>query len=319
MPSGAPQICMANIITAQSITKKFGETLAVDNIDFAIKRGQCFGFLGPNGAGKTTTMRMLYLASKMTSGSLTIFDTDINSKFDAYALKEKIGVIPQEDNLDQELTTRETLEVFCRFYGLHGEAGKGRADELLASVFLTDKAAARVQTLSGGMRRRLQIARGMIGNPELLILDEPTTGLDPQMRLAIWNHLKELKQKNVTMVLTTHYMHEAEQLCDAIVIMDHGKIIAQGSPRELVTKHVPTNALEIVYDEKLTPKTLWLEDLKKHADYTTELTDRILLYTNNVEALTGEIKKNYADAVIYTRHTNLEDVFLRITGRTLES
>ncbi len=308
-----------NIITAKAITKKYGEITAVDNIDFEIRRGECFGFLGPNGAGKTTTMRLLYLASKMTSGSLKIFDTDVHSRFDAYALKEKIGVIPQEDNLDQELTTRETLEVFCRFYGLYGAAGKRRADELLASVFLTEKSTARVQALSGGMRRRLQIARGMIGNPELLILDEPTTGLDPQMRLAIWNHLKELKQKHVTMVLTTHYMHEAEQLCDTIVIMDHGKIIAQGSPRELVKKHVPTNALEVVYDEKLSPKTAWLVDLKKQADYTTELTDRTLLYTNNVDALTGEIKKNYPDAVIYTRHTNLEDVFLRITGRTLES
>lgn len=308
-----------NIIEAQALTKKFGQLVAVDHIDFAIKRGTCFGFLGPNGAGKTSTIRMIHQAAQITSGTLMVFGIDLKNIQNAYALKEKIGVVPQEDNLDQELTAKETLEVFARFYGLRGNDGSKRAAELLDLVHLNGKANTQVEHLSGGMRRRLQIARALIGRPELLILDEPTTGLDPQMRNELWNQLKSLKKQNVTMVLTTHYMNEAEQLCDELVIMDLGKIVALGHPHKLIEKHVPPFVVEILFDDKLMPDTSWLKQLKLPLEDFYDIADRTLLYTRDPDRLVKDICHFHEQATVYRRHATLDDVFLKITGRQLST
>lgn len=260
------------VITAKSLTKKFGTFLAVDHIDFEIPSGQCFGFLGPNGAGKTSTMRMLYLASPITSGDLTILNQRIDDSSSHGDTKARIGVVPQDDNLDQDLTVHENLMVFCRFYRLYGAAAEKRVAELLAFVSLEEKANALVMTLSGGMKRRLLIARGLIGSPDILVLDEPTTGLDPQIRQLLWERIRDLKNRGTTILLTTHYMEEAEQLCDDLVIMDHGKIVERGKPRDLITQHFPSQRMQVTA----------------------------------------------ADGTPFTRPANLEDVFLKITGRKLD-
>lgn len=311
---------MPAVVEAKSLTKKFGNTIAVDHIDFDIQPGQCFGFLGPNGAGKTTTMRMIYLLSKPSEGELKIFDEPVklDQYFEPYHLKQRIGVVPQEDNLDQELTTADTLEVFCRFYGLYGEAAKQKTKELLEYVKLTDKADAKVMQLSGGMRRRLQIARSMISSPDLLILDEPTTGLDPQIRNQIWDFLKSLKKKRVTMVLTTHYMSEAEQLCDDIVIMDLGKIIARGHPQELIRVHVPKHVVEWICDTDEAANLELYHRLSSKLSYSNKLTDRFLFYVDSSQELVSEIHKQVQDATIYHRYANLEDVFVKLTGKSFE-
>lgn len=306
------------VVRARGLTKKFGELVAVDHIDFSIYKGKCFGFLGPNGAGKTTTMRMIYLLSELTGGELHILNESAHTIHDTYRLKSRMGVVSQEDNLDVELTTGQTLEVFCRFYGIYGETAKSRVEKLLADVGLGHKIHAKVSQLSGGMKRRLQIARAMIGEPELLILDEPTTGLDPQMRNELWNHLKKLKQKGVTIVLTTHYMQEAEQLCDELVIMDMGKIIAQGHPRQLIKQHVSPFVVEVIFENGLTVNSPELQLSHTQFEECRDLADRRLFYTKNGEALIHDVMSKNPQAMIYQRPATLDDVFIKITGKSLD-
>lgn len=230
-------------VEASALTKSYDGLVAVAGVDFAIRRGECFGFLGPNGAGKTTTMRMIYRASPLGGGSLRVLGYEVGGGENDRLIKREIGVVPQEDNLDQELTVRENLAVFCRFYGIRGAAARARIDDLLRFAGLEAKADARVQHLSGGMKRRALIARGLLGEPRLVVLDEPTTGLDPKARQELWERLFALKRGRATLVLTTHYMEEAERLCDRLVIMDHGKIVAEGAPAELVARHAPDAAM----------------------------------------------------------------------------
>jgi lipooligosaccharide transport system ATP-binding protein len=313
---------MEAVVKAEGLRKNYGDFVAVDGIDFEIPRGQCFGFLGPNGAGKTTTMRMIYRASPVGGGSLRILGHEAAGGRNDRAIKQRIGVVPQEDNLDEELKLRENLEVFARFYGLGRKEAKQRASEMIAFANLGDKSEARIRELSGGMRRRALIARGLLGNPELLVLDEPTTGLDPQARLNLWDRLRDLKRREATLVLTTHYMDEAEQLCDALVIMDKGKIVAEGRPRDLIKQHVSSHVVEIALDgtgarsasEGMPAKLSQLAGLaKRHEQHH----DRLLLYVDNGEEVVAKAAHLLPDAETLIRRSTLEDVFLKITGRGL--
>jgi lipooligosaccharide transport system ATP-binding protein len=313
---------MEAVVKAEGLRKNYGDFVAVDGIDFEIPRGQCFGFLGPNGAGKTTTMRMIYRASPVGGGSLRILGHEAAGGRNDRAIKQRIGVVPQEDNLDEELKLRENLEVFARFYGLGRKEAKQRASEMIAFANLGDKSEARIRELSGGMRRRALIARGLLGNPELLVLDEPTTGLDPQARLNLWDRLRDLKRREATLVLTTHYMDEAEQLCDALVIMDKGKIVAEGRPRDLIKQHVSSHVVEIALDgtgarsasEGMPAKLSQLAGLaKRHEQHH----DRLLLYVDNGEEVVAKATHLLPDAETLIRRSTLEDVFLKITGRGL--
>jgi len=306
------------VIVGKNLKKNFGEFAAVKGIDFEIQKGSCFGFLGPNGAGKTTTMRMIHLVSSITSGSLTVFGEDVTALQDRYAFKKRIGIVHQEDNLDQSLTVEDTLLVFCRFYGLFGKMAQQRCDELLQQIHLTEKRKATVLQLSGGMRRRLQIARSLIGHPELVILDEPTTGLDPNIRNELWNQLKILKQKGVTLILTTHYMYEAEQLCDDLVIMNHGKIIARGHPRDLVKTHVSQWVFEVLLPLDQSFSSGDIEKLCKSAKSFQILADRVFLFTENRDSLANLIQADFPKLDYSIRHGTLEDVFVKLTGQSLE-
>ncbi|MCC7509324.1 MAG: ATP-binding cassette domain-containing protein [Planctomycetes bacterium] len=306
-------------IKATGLRKSYGDFVAVDGVDFEIPKGVCFGFLGPNGAGKTTTMRMIYRASPVGEGSLVILGHEAAGGRNDRQIKQKIGVVPQEDNLDQELSVRENLEVFARFYGLDRKQAKARAVELLDFVRLSERADSRVLELSGGMKRRVLIARGLVGAPELVVLDEPTTGLDPQARINLWDRMRDLKRKDATLILTTHYMDEAEQLCDSLVIMDKGKIVAQGAPRALIREHVSSHVVEIglqgarsVSDR---PEAIELANMaKRHEQHR----DRLLLYVDNGEEVVTRAAQLLPDAETLLRRSTLEDVFLRITGRGLE-
>jgi lipooligosaccharide transport system ATP-binding protein len=231
------------MIEAQGLTKRYGDFTAVDGIDFAVARGETFGFLGPNGAGKSSTMRMIGAVSPASGGTLRVLGRD--PERDGSEIRQRLGVVPQEDNLDLELDVGENLLVYGRFFGLPRDEIRRRSDELLEFVQLTDRREARVDSLSGGMKRRLTIARALVNSPELMLLDEPTTGLDPQARHALWDRLYRLKQQGVTLVLTTHYMDEAEQLCDRLVIMDQAKIVAEGSPRDLIERFVEREVVEL--------------------------------------------------------------------------
>jgi len=311
---------MEAVVKAEGLRKNYGEFVAVDGIDFEIPRGQCFGFLGPNGAGKTTTMRMIYRASPVGGGSLKILGHEAAGGRNDRAIKQRIGVVPQEDNLDEELKLRENLEVFARFYGLGRKEAKARAAEMIAFANLGDKSESRIRELSGGMRRRALIARGLLGNPELLVLDEPTTGLDPQARLNLWDRLRDLKRREATLVLTTHYMDEAEQLCDGLVIMDKGKIVAEGRPRDLIKQHVSSHVVEIALDgarmsdEGMSTRLSQLTGLaKRHEQHQ----DRLLLYVDNGEEVVAKAAHLLPDAETLIRRSTLEDVFLKITGRGL--
>ena len=304
------------VVQATGLTKKFDDFTAVDAIDFAVKRGECFGFLGPNGAGKTTTMRMIYGASPITGGSLMLAGIEAAGGQRSREIKRTIGVIPQEDNLDHELTVIENLLVFCRFHGLSGGAAKARAAELLEFVQLSEKANAKVMMLSGGMKRRLMIARGLIGDPSIIVLDEPTTGLDPGARHNLWERLYDLRRRQVTLLLTTHYMDEAEQLCDRLVIMDHGKIVATGSPRELIAEHASPHVVELQIDtaDGVPDAVLALEEKAARAE---RLRHRLLLYTTDGEQMIAQAAHDLPDVQSLLRRSTLEDVFLRITGREL--
>jgi len=304
------------LIRARGLTKTFGEFTAVDGIDFELSRGEVFGFLGPNGAGKSSTMRMIGCVSPPSGGELTVLGMD--PVRDGPAIRARLGVVPQEDTLDVELTVRENLLIYGRYFGLRRDLIRERTAQLLEFVQLTERARDQVEPLSGGMKRRLTIARSLISEPEILLLDEPTTGLDPQARHVVWDRLYRLKQQGVTLVLTTHYMDEAEQLCDRLVVMDGGKIAAEGSPRQLIETYSTPEVLELRF-------ALAEQDqaAEKLADVPAErlevLADRLLVYTADGDGALDAVRARGLEPVTsLVRRSTLEDVFLRLTGRRLE-
>ena len=301
-------------VVAHGLSKRFGPLVAVDEIDFTVERGETFGFLGPNGAGKTSTMRMIGAVSPRGGGELTIFGLDPET--DGPRIRQRLGVVPQEDNLDLELTVFENLLVYGRYFGMPSRTVRDRATSLLEFVQLADRRNARVEQLSGGMKRRLTIARGLINEPDLMLLDEPTTGLDPQARHALWDRLYRLKRRGVTLVLTTHYMDEAEQLCDRLVIMDQGRIVAEGSPRELIERYVEREVVELRFaDGKRDGIEGKLEGLGGRLEV---LPDRILVDTDDGEGAVQAVHERGVEPdSILVRRSTLEDVFLTLTGRTL--
>jgi lipooligosaccharide transport system ATP-binding protein len=309
---------MSFVVAAERLVKEYASSLAraVDEISFKIGDGECFGFLGPNGAGKTTTMRMVSCRAQRTSGDLRVVDLD--PARDERAIKSVIGVVPQENNLDSLLSVWENLIVYARYFGIPQPIAEERARELLDFVQLEDRAEWAVQALSGGMQRRLLIARALINLPKLMILDEPTTGLDPQARHLVWEKLRELKRRGVTLVITTHYMEEASQLCDRLVIMYQGRILVEGSPRELIEQHVAPVVVELT-----TGSLDALHALQERAaplGVASEIAgDRLILHADDGEALLGEVNASgakYEAAIL--RPASLEDVFLKLTGRRLE-
>jgi lipooligosaccharide transport system ATP-binding protein len=302
----------APLIEARALTKRFGDFTAVDEIDFTVQAGEAFGFLGPNGAGKTSTMRMIGAVSPVSGGTLRVLGLDPAT--DAAAIKQRLGVVPQQDTLDFELTVFENLLVYGRYFGLPRALIRERADELIDFVQLGERRDSRVEPLSGGMKRRLTIARGLINDPDLLLLDEPTTGLDPQARHLLWDRLYRLKQQGVTQILTTHYMDEAEQLCDRLVVMDRGKIVAEGSPRELIARYVQREVVELRFAGSAAPDGR-LDGLGSHVEV---LADRILIGTDDGDATAHAVhERGVAPESVLVRRSTLEDVFLTLTGRTL--
>ncbi|WP_371364339.1 Linearmycin resistance ATP-binding protein LnrL [Sporomusa rhizae] len=301
-----------SIVRAESLGKKYGNFQALNGISFTIEAGQCFGFLGHNGAGKTTTMRMMYGMSTVEEGKLWLFDEPI--RLTPPALKARLGVVPQEDNLDVELTVIENLETFGWIFGLSREESRVRAKELLSFMGLEDKANNNVESLSGGLKRRLVIARALINQPELVILDEPTTGLDPQARHLVWQKLRSLKANGVTLVLTTHYMEEAVQLCDKLVIMHEGIILAEGSPQQLIEKYVPPYAIEVHLP--LAELPAGLEDkVTEWGGQIVQVVDGLFLYAADGEALWQNLDSwGLPRHACLLRPANLEDVFLKLTG-----
>ena len=305
---------MSALIEARQLTKTFGEFTAVDAIDFSVEQGESFGFLGPNGAGKTSTMRMIGAVSPLSGGSLSVLGLD--PEHQGPQLRARLGVVPQEDNLDTELTVHDNLMMYGRYFDLSRAVIRKRIEELLDFVQLTEKRASKVEALSGGMKRRLTIARGLINEPDLLILDEPTTGLDPQARHILWDRLYRLKQQGVTLIITTHYMDEAEQLCDRLVIMDKAKIVAEGSPRSLIAQYAPREVVEIRFPPGLLEEVADL--VSSFAPRSEILADRALLYTDDAEATISRVAEaGLTPETVLARRSSLEDVFLRLTGRTL--
>ena len=299
------------LIEARKLTKRYGEVVAVDGIEFTVARGETFGFLGPNGAGKSSTMRMIGAVSPASDGTLRVLGLDPDR--DGPAIRQRLGVVPQEDNLDQELDVGENLQVYGRFFGLPRDEIRRRIDELLEFVQLSDRREARVDSLSGGMKRRLTIARALVNEPELILLDEPTTGLDPQARHALWDRLYRLKQRGVTLVLTTHYMDEAEQLCDRLVIMDRAKIVAEGSPRELIERFVEREVVELRFGEGDAAPSL--DGLAGHVEV---LQDRVVIGTDDGDMVVDALHaRGLHPETVLVRRATLEDVFLRLTGRRL--
>ena len=296
------------------LTKRFGDFTAVDGVDFDVARGESFGFLGPNGAGKTSTMRMIGCVSPVTGGTLTVLGMDPMT--DGSRIRARLGVVPQQDTLDMELTVEENLVIYGRYFDLSYREARRRAAELLEFVQLQERAKDQVEPLSGGMKRRLTIARGLINEPEAMLLDEPTTGLDPQARHLVWERLYRLKQQGVTLILTTHYMDEAEQLCDRLVVMDKARIVAEGSPRELIDEHSSREVLELRFE---TPQAPDLDgQLDGLVDRVEQLPDRLLIYTTDGEAAAEAVHKlGWRPVSQLVRRSSLEDVFLRLTGRSL--
>ena len=301
------------LITARGLTKRFGEFVAVDHVDFDVAEGESFGFLGPNGAGKTSTMRMIGCVSPISDGHLRVIGMDPSS--DGPKIRARLGVVPQQDALDAELTVRENLVIYGRYFGLERAEVNRRADELLEFAQLTERANDQVEPLSGGMKRRLTIARSLINEPKVLLLDEPTTGLDPQARHLLWDRLYRLKQRGVTLVLTTHYMDEAEQLCDRLVIMNQGAIAEEGSPLELIQRLSSREVVEL----RFLGETPALEPsvFNGRVARIEVLPDRILLYTDDGDALVPVAHERLHPQSVLVRRSTLEDVFLRLTGRTL--
>jgi len=303
------------LVRAKALTKRFGDQLAVDGVDFGVRRGEVFGFLGPNGAGKTTIMRMIACVSPVSDGDLSVLGMD--PRHDGPAIRARLGIVPQEDNLDTELTVWDNLVVYGRYFGLPLAVIRERAAELLAFARLDERRDSRVDPLSGGMKRRLTIARALINRPDLVLLDEPTTGLDPQARHLLWERLYRLKREGVTLVLTTHYMDEAEQLCDRLVIMDEGRIVAEGSPRQLIERYSTREVVELRFSTHEEQEAV-LARLAGVGERIEPLGDRILVYTAQGDETAAELSAYgiHPDSVL-VRRSSLEDVFLRLTGRTL--
>jgi lipooligosaccharide transport system ATP-binding protein len=314
--SAAPETETSNsAVRARSVTKRFGERIAVAGIDFDVEPGICFGFLGPNGAGKTTTMKMIYGLATIDAGELTVLGMD--AKTERRRIKSRLGVVPQETNLDADLTVRENLLQQARYFGIDEHVAEERAADLLEFSLLADRGEERINGLSGGMKRRLLISRAVMGDPELVVLDEPTTGLDPQARLAVWGALDRLRRRGVTLLLTTHYMEEAERLCDRLVIMDEGKIVAEGRPVDLVRAHVGREVLELKLDEACDAERLVASlDGRIQGHDRSERT--LMLYADDAEAVLEQLDHDiYPTESALVRRATLEDVFLRLTGRSL--
>lgn len=300
------------LVSARGLTKTFGDFTAVDGVDFDVQPGEVFGFLGPNGAGKSSTMKMIGTVSPVTSGTLTVFGQDPQA--DGPKIRSRIGVVPQEDSLDQELTVYENLLIYGRYFDMSRAEIRPRIEELLEFAQLTDRRNDKVEPLSGGMKRRLTIARALINTPDMILLDEPTTGLDPQARHILWDRLYRLKQQGVTLIITTHYMDEAEQLCDRLVVMDKGKIVGEGSPQGLIEEYAHREVLELRFPVGV----LETVDLTGLAQRIEQLPDRALLYTDDADWSRAEVlSRGLEPESMIVRRSSLEDVFLRLTGRTL--
>jgi lipooligosaccharide transport system ATP-binding protein len=302
------------MITAKGLTKVYGDFTAVAGINFSVARGESFGLLGPNGAGKSTTMRMITATLQRSGGDLTILGKDPDQA--GPEIRAHLGVVPQADNLDTELKVHENLYIYGRYFGLSKKYLLGKMEELLVFAQLEDKRNAKVDQLSGGMKRRLTIARALVNEPEVLLLDEPTTGLDPQARHVLWDRLFRLKEQGVTLVITTHYMDEAEQLCDRLIVMDQGKIMAEGSPASLIAEHSSPEVVEVRFGSDRNAEVA--EKIAHIGDRMDVLPDRILIYAQDGEAVLSEIiGLGYHPVTSLVRRSSLEDVFLRLTGRTL--
>jgi lipooligosaccharide transport system ATP-binding protein len=298
------------VVEAKDLRKTFGEFVAVDGISFQVFRGECFGILGPNGAGKTSTIRMIYGFSPLSGGSLKVFGLDAVREL--RAIKSRIGVCQQQNNLDPDLTVQQNLEVFARYFDLPRREAQERAQRLLGFIALDQRTNSRVTELSGGMMRRLVLARALINEPELLILDEPTTGLDPQSRHQVWERLEELRSEGLTILLTTHYMDEASRLCDRLVIMDHGRILVEGSPIDLIRRFVGQDVLEVMAPtEEL--RSFVQSQMVKHED----LRHRLVIYGQQSDTLFRKVSHQYCKEGCVLRMATLEDVFLKLTGREL--
>ena len=312
----APDGALPPLIEAKGLTKRFDDFVAVDGVDFTVHRGEVFGFLGPNGAGKTTVMRMIACVSPLSDGELRVLGMD--PRADGRAIRARLGVVPQEDNLDLELTVWDNLLIYGRYFGLPLAEIRPRAAELLRFIRLEDRRQSRVDPLSGGMKRRLTIARSLVNRPDLVLLDEPTTGLDPQARHLLWERLYRLKREGVTLVLTTHYMDEAEQLCDRLVIMDDGRIVAEGSPRRLIERFCTPEVVELRFAHPEQQEAA-LRRLDGAGDRVEPLPDRVLVYAAHGDETLARVTGDgiQPDSVLVRRST-LEDVFLTLTGRTLD-
>jgi lipooligosaccharide transport system ATP-binding protein len=298
------------VVGAENLRKTFGAFTAVDGVSLRVEAGECFGILGPNGAGKTTTIRMLYGFTPKSGGMLQIFGLDIDSEL--RAIKARIGVCQQENNLDPDLTVQQNLELFARYFDIPRRQAREKAEELLDFIALAHRRNDNVPTLSGGMMRRLVLARALINDPELLILDEPTTGLDPQARHQVWHRLDELKGRGLTILLTTHYMEEAARLCDRLVIMDHGRILVEGRPHDLVQAHVGREVIEV-----LSPGQPLRDYVRQQGLEHEDLGHRLIIYSGQSDELYHRLAETYCREGCTLRQATLEDVFLRLTGREL--
>jgi lipooligosaccharide transport system ATP-binding protein len=303
-----------SLVVARGLTKRFGDFIAVDGIDFDVRTGEVFGFLGPNGAGKTSTMRMIAAVSPLTDGTLEVLGRDPDA--DGAEIRARLGVVPQENNLDEELSVADNLYIYGRYFGMPRAEVRRRIPELLEFAQLTDRADAKVTVLSGGMKRRLVIARALINMPSLVLLDEPTTGLDPQARHLVWDRLRELTHQGVTLLLTTHYMDEAEQLCDRLVVMSDAQIVAEGSPRALIDTYAGREVLEVRFvPNGRDPAVAALDGIGARQEV---LADRVIVYGEDAEQLTSAVRQRDVEvASLLVRRASLEDVFLRLTGRGL--
>ncbi len=312
--SGTVPIVTPPLVSARGLTKRFGDFTAVAGIDFDVQPGEAFGFLGPNGAGKSSTMKMIGAVSPISGGTLSVLGLDPGT--DGPQIRARLGVVPQEDNLDQELTVEENLMIYGRYFDLPRKEIAIRIDELLDFAQLSTRRKDKVEPLSGGMKRRLTIARGLINEPDLMLLDEPTTGLDPQARQVLWDRLYALKQKGVTLIITTHYMDEAEQLCDRLVIMDQGLIVAEGSPQGLIDAHTTREVLELRFAQGATPPDeSRFEGIAKRVE---TLRNRTVLYTDDADRTAAAVQaRGITPESTLVRRSSLEDVFLTLTGRSL--
>jgi lipooligosaccharide transport system ATP-binding protein len=300
-------------VLGRNLTKRFGELTAVDAIDIDVYAGEFFGLLGPNGAGKSSTMRMLSCISQPTSGALTVLGKD--PRREAAKIRARLGIVHQENNLDLDLKAVENLTTYARYFGFSRQECRERAAEMMRFAQLEEKARSKTEELSGGMQRRLAIARALVNSPDMVFMDEPTTGLDPQMRHVVWQRLLELKHRRTTLVVTTHYMEEAEQLCDRIVIMDRGHIVAEGTPQMLIKENASQEVVELWFSDSPLEDTAALSGISEQIDV---LPDRVLLYVANGEEAVNEVhRRGLSPSRLMIRRSTLEDVFLRLTGRTL--